>query len=99
MPSRKDAFGIERGKLFLDSVLELKIQSGFPVAVVVSQNGRCLARVMIAVVTKENDFSADLLLQAAGRQNLSDQKSLGKKSARLLAETNNRVMHRSKKPS
>jgi hypothetical protein len=48
---------------------------------------------MIAVVTEEDDFSADLFLQAASRRNFSEQESLGKKSARLLAETNNRVIH------
>jgi hypothetical protein len=38
----------------------------------VSQDGACLARVMIAVVTKENDLSTDLLLQSAGRHDFSD---------------------------
>ena len=83
----------------MNPILELKIQSYFPVSVLISQNGTCLARVMIAVVEEKDDFSADLLLQAAGRHNFSEQESLGKKSARLLAETNNRVMHRSTEPS
>src|SRR5205823_6063398 len=78
---------------------ELKIQSYFPVTVVVSQNGSCLARVMIAVVKEKNDFSADLLLQAASRDNFSEQESLGKKSARLLAETDNRMIHGSERAS
>jgi hypothetical protein len=72
VPFRKNAFGIERRKLLLDPILELKIQSYFPVAVVVSQNGSCLARVMIAVVTEKDDFAADLLLQAASRHNFSE---------------------------
>jgi hypothetical protein len=72
VPFRKDAFGIERGKLLLDPILELKIQSYFPVAVVVLQNGSCLPRVMIAVVTEKDDFSADLLLQPASRHNFSE---------------------------
>src|SRR4029450_356796 len=71
----------------------------FPVPVVLSKNGTCLARIMIAVVTKKDDFSADLLLQPASRRNFSEQESFGKKSARLLAETNNRVIHRSEEPS
>src|ERR687892_2262189 len=54
---------------------------------------------MIAVMTEKDDFSADLLLQTAGRHDFSEQKSLGKKSARLLSETNNRVIHRSEEPS
>ena len=72
VPFRKNAFGIERGKLLLDPILELKIQSDFPVAVLVSQNGNCLARVMIAVVTEKDDFSADLLLQPASGHNFSE---------------------------
>src|SRR5947208_13139890 len=49
---------------------------------------------MIAVVEKKDDFSADLFLETPGCQNLSDQITLRKKSARLLAKTNNRVLHR-----
>jgi len=67
--------------------------------VVISQNGTCLTRVVIAVVKEKNDFSADLLLQAPSRRNFSEQESLGKKSARLLAETNNRMIHGSEQAS
>jgi len=83
----------------LDLILELKIQSDFPVAVLLSQNGACLARVMIAVVTKKDDFSADLLLQPARCHNFSKQETLGEKPAGLLAETNNRVIHGSERAS
>jgi hypothetical protein len=99
VPFRKNAFGIEWGKLLLDLILELKIESDFPVAVLVSQNGSCLARVVIAVVTEKDDFSADLLLQPASRQDFSEQESLWKKPARLLAETDNRVIHGSERAS
>src|SRR5436190_14731603 len=99
VPLRKDAFRIERRKLFLNPILELKIQSHVPIALLVSQNGSCLARVMIAVVKEKDDFSADLLLQAASRHDFSEQESLGKKPARLLAETNNRVIHSSERAS
>jgi pyrimidine operon attenuation protein/uracil phosphoribosyltransferase len=78
----------------LDPIFELKVQGYFLVAVSVSQNGDRLARVMITVMKEKNDFSADLLLKTPDRRNLSEQKSLWKKSARLLAETNNRVIHR-----
>ena len=54
---------------------------------------------MITVVKEKDDFSTDLLLQAASRRNLSEQESLGKKSARLLAETNNRMIHYSERVS
>jgi len=99
VPLRKDAFRIERRKLFLNPILEVKSQGHVPIALLVAQNGTCLARVMIAVVKEKDDFSADLLLQAASRHNFSAQESLGKKSARLLAETNNRVIHGSARAS
>jgi hypothetical protein len=54
---------------------------------------------VIAVVKEQNDFSADLLLQAQSRRNFSEQESLGKKSAWLLAETNNRMIHGSERVS
>ena len=62
-------------------------------AVLVSQNGNRLARVMITIVKEKDDVSANLFLETPGRQNLSDQEPLGKKPARLLAETNNGLMH------
>ena len=52
---------------------------------------------MIAVVKEKDDFTANLLLEAPGCHNFGEQKSLGKKSARLLAETNNRMVHRSER--
>ena len=70
-----------------------------PVAAAVAQNGSCLTWVMIAVVKEKNDFSADLLLQSASRHDFSEQESLGKKSAGLLAETNYRVIHGSERAS
>src|SRR5215470_14124130 len=54
---------------------------------------------MIAVVTKKDDFAADLFLQPASGCNLSEEESLGKKSTRLLAETNNRMIHGSERAS
>jgi hypothetical protein len=72
VPFRNDALGVQRRKLLLDPILELKIQSYFPVAVLLSQNRSRLARVMIAVVREKDDFSANLFLDAARRQNLSE---------------------------
>src|SRR6266516_2195131 len=54
---------------------------------------------MITIVKEKDDFSANFFLETPGCQNFSDQKPLGEKSARLLAETNNRVIHRSKRVS
>jgi hypothetical protein len=48
---------------------------------------------MVTVMKEKHNFSANLLLKPPGRQNLSEQESLGKKTARLLAETDNRVIH------
>src|SRR5438046_9722094 len=50
---------------------------------------------MITVMKEKDDFSANLFLKTPGRDNLSEQKPLAKESARLLSETNNRVIHRS----
>src|SRR4030095_12486258 len=94
LPFRKDALGIQGRKLLLNPIFELKVQGDFLVAALVSQNGNRLARIMVAVVKEKDDFSPDFLLETPGRRNLSEQKSLRKKSARLLAETNNRVIHR-----
>jgi hypothetical protein len=77
----------------LDPVFKLKVQGDFLIAVLVSQNGNRLARVVIAIVKEKDDFSPDFLLKTPSRRDLSEQKSLRKKSARLLAETNNRVIH------
>ena len=68
LPFRQDTFGIEWRKLLLDPILELKIQSDFLVAVLVSQNRNRLARVMITVVKEKNDFSANFLLETPGRR-------------------------------
>src|SRR6184192_434316 len=54
---------------------------------------------MITIVKEKDDFSANLFLETPGCENLSYQKPLGKESTRLLAETNNRVIHRSKRVS
>jgi hypothetical protein len=59
----------------------------------VAQNRDRLARVMIAVVIEKNDLAADFVLKTSSGENLGDQVSLGEKSARLLTETNNGLMH------
>src|SRR5947207_12133940 len=50
---------------------------------------------MIAVVKEQDDLTTNLFLETPGSQNFSEQKSLGKESARLLAKTNNRLVHHS----
>ena len=46
--------------------------------------------IMVAVVEKENDLAANLLLQAPRRENFCDEKAFRKESARLLSETDDR---------
>jgi hypothetical protein len=95
LPVWKDAFGVQGRKLFLDAILELKVQRYLAAAALISHNCNCFARVVIAVMKEKDDFSPDLFLETPRRDDLSKQKPLGKKSARLLAKTNNRVIHRS----
>jgi len=54
---------------------------------------------MITIVKEEDDVSADFVLEPSSRQNFSEQESLRKKSARLLAETDNRLIHGSERVS
>ena len=96
VPPRQNTFGVERRELLLDPIRELEIYCDIPLVLFVSQNSDRFARIMIAVVKEKDDFAANLLLETSSRHDFSDQKSLGKKSARLLAETNNRVIHASK---
>jgi len=93
LPFWNDPFGIERRKLLLDAILELKIQGHFLGAVSVAQKGDRLPRIMITIVKEKDDISADFVLEPSSRQNFSEQESLWKKSARLLAETDNRLIH------
>ena len=65
----------------------------------ISQNRSRLARVMIAVVKEKDDFSANFLLEMSSGQNLGSQISFRKKSARLLAETDDRLIHGSERAS
>ena len=58
--------------MFLDPVFELKIYGYFVLGVLISQNSSRLTRVMITVVKEKDDFSADLFLEPARRQNLSE---------------------------
>ena len=57
------------------------------------QDGLSLPWVMVAVVQEENNFTAELLPQPAGRDDLGVEKPLGEESARLLAETDDGVIH------
>jgi hypothetical protein len=71
----------------------LKIEYFFVPGPTVAQNGRCLARIVVAVMKKESDFAAHLALQSPGRDDLRKEKSFRKKAARLLTETDERRTH------
>src|ERR1039458_7607395 len=62
----------------------------------VAQKGFRFARIVIAVMQEENDFSADFLLQPARGLNFCDEKTLREKPAGLLAETNDGGAHSEK---
>src|SRR5438270_8360364 len=62
-------------------------------AALVAQYRDRLARVVIAVVKKENNLATDLELEPAGGDDFREQKSFRKKTAGLLAETNDRRAH------
>jgi hypothetical protein len=48
---------------------------------------------MIAIVKKEDDLAANLLLQPAGGHDLGEKKSLREKPARLLPEADDWLAH------
>src|SRR5438105_7975557 len=54
---------------------------------------------MIAVVKEKDDFSANFLLEMSSGQNFGSQISFRKRSARLLAETDDRLIHGSERAS
>jgi hypothetical protein len=59
----------------------------------VGQNRDRLPRVMVTIVIKKNNLSADLALQSAGGFDFREKKSLRKNPARLLAETDDGRSH------
>ncbi len=91
LPFRQDPLGIQRRKLFLDLVRELEIQGVLTSGVPLAQDGDRLTAIMIAVVKKEDDLAANLLLEPARGQDLGVKKSLREKTARLLTETDDRL--------
>lgn len=58
-----------------------------------AQNGSCLAGIVVAIMIKEDDFPADLSLQAFSSLDFCYKKSLGKKAGRLLTEAYNWGAH------
>jgi hypothetical protein len=71
----------------------LKIQGVFAAGVSLAQRGDGLARIVIAVVQEKDNLAADFLLQPARARDFGVKKSFGEKSARLLAEADDRRAH------
>ena len=55
-----------------------------------AENGLGFARVVVAVVIEENNFTADFILQPSRGQDFGDEKSFREKPTWLLAETDDR---------
>ena len=88
-PFGQHSFGEKRRELFLQFVREPEIEPLLVAAAQVAQDCDRLARIVIAVVIKENDFAPDFALQAAGGLDFREKKTARKNPARLLSETNN----------
>ena len=58
-----------------------------------AQDGVRLAAIVIAVVKKEDDLAANLLLEPARGRDFGVEKSLREKAARLLTEADDRLAH------
>ena len=93
LPFRQDSFRVKWRELLLDLVRELEIQRIFASGMAFTKDGNGLARIVIAVVKKEDDLAADFLLQPSRAGDFGVEKSFRKKSARLLAETDDRRTH------
>src|SRR5262249_31012625 len=94
VPVWKDSFGIERREIFLDPVHKPKIDRVFPAGMSLCQHRYRFARIVIAVMKEKYNFAADLGLQAPGRNDLGVKKPFWEKTARLLPETNDRLVSR-----
>ena len=95
LPAGGNFFEMQRRKFALNSVFKSEVQLRRLVGFAVAENGPRFARIVVAVVKKENDFAADFRLQPPGRLDFGDEKPFREKPAWLLAKTNDRrVVHR-----
>ena len=90
LPAGGNAFEVLRRKFSLKPVFEGEVELGRFIGLAMAQDGFGFARIVVAVVVEENDFAADLRLQPPGRLDFGKQEPSREKSARLLAETNDR---------
>ncbi len=90
LPARGNVFEVKRGKFTLDSIFEREVELGRFAGLAMAEERLGFARIMVAVVAEENNFAAHLPLQPAGRLSFRKQEPSREKSARLLAEANDR---------
>jgi hypothetical protein len=81
---------MERREFPLEPVFESEVELRRFAGLAMAEEGLGFARIMIAVVVEKNNFTTDFRLQPAGRLDFRSQEPFRKKSARLLAETNDR---------
>jgi hypothetical protein len=93
LPLGQDSLRIQWRKLLLNLIRELEIQGIFAPGVPLVQNCNRLAAIVIAVMKEEHDLAANFSLQPARGRDLGVEKSLRKKAARLLPETDDRLAH------
>ena len=84
---------MQRRELPLHFVDEAEIQGRRFVRFAMAQHGSGFARIVIAVVTEEDNLPAKLLLEPSRRPDFGHEKPLRKKSARLLAEAYDGCAH------
>src|ERR1700738_4617924 len=88
LPSVGNFFEIERRKSALNTIFKGKVKLRRLKSVPVTQDSSRFAWIVIAVVEEENNFTTDCTLQPSGGPDFRKQKTLWKKSAGLLAKTN-----------
>ena len=79
--------------MLLDFVGEFEIKGAFSPGLPLDQHRECLARIVITVVEKENDLTADLRLQSSCGDNFCIKKTLREETARLLTEADDWLRH------
>jgi hypothetical protein len=90
VPVAGNALEVKRREFSLEPVFEGEVELRRLAGLAMAEERLGFARIMITVVVEENNFTADLRLQPAGRLDFGDEEAFREKPARLLAETNDR---------
>ena len=92
-PADGDFFRVERGELALGFVDEGKIEGEGLVGLAVAKGRLRLARVVVAVVIKKDDLTADLGLEFPRGGKFGVKEAPREETAGLLAEADDRCAH------